>query len=110
MAAKVRLEWTNPANTGQFTQTVQSRLNDEVNWTDILYDTSITKDPGTGIYTYEDTSISFNEETIVHYRVMTSNGTYELPSNEISITVGPEVTPVTDLSGKVVVEQFHLLE
>lgn len=110
MAAKVRLEWTNPANTGQFTQTVQSRLNDEVDWTDILYDASFTKDPRTGIYTYEDTNISFGEETIVHYRVMTSNGTYALPSNEFSITVGGAVTPVTDLSGEVVVEQSHPLE
>lgn len=104
MTAKVILEWTNPANTGQFTQTVQSRLNDEVNWTDILYDASITQDTVTGIYRCEDTSISFSEQTTVHYRVMTSNGSYELPSNEISIIVGPEVTPVTDLYGEVVVE------
>ena len=104
MGAKVRLQWTNPANTGQFPQTVQKRLNDEVVWRDILNDASITQDPVTRIYTCEDTSISFSEETIVHYRVMTSNGTYALPSNEISITVGPEVTPVTDLYGEVVVE------
>lgn len=104
MAAKVRLQWTNPANTGQFTQTVQKRLENEVEWTDSHYDASITKAPETGIYTCEDTSIAYSEETIVHYRVMTSNGTYALPSNEISITVGAEVTPVSDLSGEVVVE------
>lgn len=104
MTAKVRLEWTNDANTGQFTQTVQRRLNDEVNWTDIYYDGSITKDPDTRIYTCDDPSIAYSEETIVHYRVMTSNGTYALPSNEISITIGSEVTPVSDLYGGVVVE------
>lgn len=104
MAAKVRLQWTNPANTGQFTQTVQKRLNREVDWVDWYYDPSITKDPDTGIYTCDDPSIAYSDETIVHYRVMTSNGTYALPSNEISITVGPEVTPVSDLYGEVVVE------
>lgn len=104
MAAKVKLQWTNPANTGQFTQTVQKRLNDEVEWTDLYYDATITKDPETGVFTCEDTSIAYDEETIARYRVMTSNGTYALPSNEISVTVGPEVTPVEDLSGEVVVE------
>ena len=104
MAAKVILQWTNRANIGQFTQTVQKRLNEEVEWTDLYYDPSITKDPDTGIYTCEDTSIAYSEETIVHYRVMTSNGTYALPSNEISITIGSEVTPVSDLYGGVVVE------
>ena len=47
---------------------------------------------------------AYSEETIVHYRVMTSNGTYALPSNEISINIAAEVTPVGDLSGGVVVE------
>ena len=104
MAAKVRLQWTNPANTRQFTQTVQKRLENEVDWIDILYDASITKDPDTGIYTCDDPSIHYSDETIVHYRVMTSNGTYALPSNEFIITIGADVTPVGDLSGGVVVE------
>ena len=104
MTPKVRLQWTNPANTGQFTQTVQKRLNREVDWVDWYYDASITKDPDTGIYTSDDPSIAYSEETIVHYRVMTSNGTYALPSNEISINIAAEVTPVGDLSGGVVVE------
>lgn len=104
MAAKVRLQWTNPANTGQFTQTVQKRLNDEVEWTDLYYDASITKDPDTGIYTCDDPSIHYSVETMIHYRVMTSNGTYALPSNEIGITIAAEVTPVGDLSGAVVTE------
>lgn len=104
MAAKVRLQWTNPANTGQFTQTVQKRLENEVEWTDLYYDPSITKDPNTGIYTCDDPSIAYSEQTIVYYRVMTSNGTYALPSNEISINIAAEVTPVGDLSGGVVVD------
>ena len=104
MAAKVRLQWTNPANTGQFTQTVQKRMENEVEWTDLYYDESITKDPDTGIYTCDDPSITYSEETIVYYRVMTSNGTYALPSNEISITIAPVVTPVSDLYGVVVAD------
>ena len=104
MSAKVRLQWTHSANTGQFTQIVQKRLNDEVGWTHLYSDANITKDPETGIYTCDDTSIAYSEETIVHYRVMTSNGTYALPSNEISITIPAEMTPVGDLSGGVVVD------
>ena len=104
MAAKVRLQWTNPANTGQFAQIVQKRLNDEVDWIDLYYDSYITKDPDNGIYTVDDPNILYSEETLVHYRVMTSNGTYALPSNEISINIAAEVTPVSDLSGEVVVE------
>lgn len=104
MGAKVRLQWTNPANTGQFPQTVQKRLNDEVDWIDLYYDASITKDPYTGIYTVDDPSIHYSVETMIHYRVMTSNGTYTLPSNVFSITIGADVTPVGDLSGAVVTE------
>ena len=104
MTVKVRLQWTSPANTGQFTQIVQKRLNDEVDWIDLYYDSSITKDPDTGIYTSDDPSIAYSEETIVHYRVMTSNGTYALPSNVFSITIAAAVTPVTDLYGEVVDE------
>ena len=104
MSAKVRLQWTNPANTGQFTQTVQKRLNDEVDWIDLYYDASITKDPDTGIYTVDDPSIHYSEETLIHYRVMTSNGTYTLPSNVFSITIGADVPPVADLNGVVVTE------
>ena len=104
MTAKVRLEWTNPANTGQFTQTVQKRLNDEVDSIDLYYDASITKDPDTGVYTCDDPSIHQSVETLIHYRVMTSNGTYTLPSNVFSITIGADVPPVGDLGGVVVVE------
>ena len=104
MSAKVRLQWTNPANTGQFAQTVQKRLNDEVDWIDLNYDASITRDPDTAIYTSEDPSIHYSVETVVHYRVMTSNGTYALPSNVISITIGADVTPVSNLGAVVVTE------
>ena len=104
MTAKVRLKWTNPANTGQFTQTVQKRLENEVEWTDWYYDASITKDPDTGIYTIDDPSIHYSVETMIHYRVMTSNGTYALPSNVFSITIAAEVIPVGDLFGEVLVE------
>lgn len=104
MSVKVRLQWTNPANTGQFTQIVQKRLNDEVDWIDLDYDASITKDPDTGIYTSDDPSIHYSVETVVHYRVMTSNGTYAIPSNVFSITIGADVTPVGDLGGVVVTE------
>ena len=104
MGAKVRLQWTNPANTGQFPQTVQKRLNDEVEWRDWYDGEFITKDPDTGIYTCDDPSIAYSVETTVHYRVMTSNGTYALPSNVFSITIGADVPPVADLNGAVVVE------
>lgn len=103
MAAKIRLLWTNTSTGANVTQMVQRRLNDEVEWTDYTYAATITALDATS-FEFVDPSIDFATDTIVSYRIMSGNGSYALPGNEVSVNVNATPTAVADLSAAIVVD------